>query len=204
MHVAVLGASGKGGSEIAKELVARGHTVLGIARKPEAIPQLAGLTAKQGDASDADTLAGLIEGVDAVISAVHFDIPAATLLAAVKKAGVERLLVMGGTASLSNAEGVMLYDSEGFPDFLKPIVKPAIDFLDDLRNETATDWTFFSPAMNIFVGERKGPGSVRLGGDELVTDAEGQSNISYADYAIAMVDELENHAHSRARFTAAY
>ena len=204
MHVAVLGASGKGGSEITKELVARGHTVIGIARNPDAIPQLKGVTAKQGDASDAGTLAGLIEGADAVISALHFNVPSATLLSAVKQAGVDRLLVMGGAASLNNADGVMLYDSEGFPDFLKPIVKPAIDFLDELRQETETDWTFFSPAMNIFVGERRGPGSVRLGGDELVTDADGKSDISYADYAIAMVDELENHNHSRSRFTAAY
>ena len=83
-------------------------------------------------------------------------------------------------------------------------MKPAIDFLDDLRNETDTDWTFFSPAQNIFQGERKGPGSFRLGKDELVTDAKGESNISYADYAIAMVDELEKREHSRSRFTVGY
>ena len=73
-----------------------------------------------------------------------------------------------------------------------------------LRGETQIDWTFFSPAMNILVGDRKGPGSFRLGTEQLVTDAEGKSDISYADYAIAMVDELEAHNHSRARFTAAY
>jgi putative NADH-flavin reductase len=204
MHVAVLGASGKGGSEIVKELVSRGHTVVAIGRNVETLPSGEGITQKPGDASNADELAGLIEGVDAVISAIHFDVPSATLLDAVKKAGVDRLLVMGGAASLNNAEGVMLYDAEGFPDFLKPIVKPAIDFLNELRQETSTDWTFLSPAMNIFVGERKGPGSFRLGKDELVTDEAGESNISYADFAIAMVDELENHDHSRSRFTLAY
>lgn len=204
MKVAVLGASGKGGSEITKELVSRGHEVVAIGRNPENLPSGAGITAKQGDASNADELAGLIQGVDAVISAVHFDIPASTLLGAVKQAGVDRLLVMGGAASLKNADGVRLYDSPGFPENIKPFVLPAIHFLDEIKQEKDVDWTFFSPAMIIFVGPRQGPGSFRLGKDELVTDANGESKISYADYAIAMVDELEQHAHSRQRFTIGY
>jgi putative NADH-flavin reductase len=204
MKVAVLGAGGKGGSEITKELASRGHEVVAIGRNPEKIPTGAGITPTKGDASDADALAEQIKGADAVISAVHFDIPSSTLLGAVKKAGVDRLLVMGGAASLNTADGKRLFDSEHFPDFLRPIVKPAIDFLDDLKKETSTDWTFFSPAQNIFEGERKGPGSFRLGKDNLVTDDKGESNISYADYAIAMVDELEQHNSSRSRFTVGY
>jgi putative NADH-flavin reductase len=204
MRIAVLGASGKGGSEIAKEAAARGHQVLGISRHPENIPVANGITAVSGDAASGEDLADLIKGVDAVISALHFDILPETLLNAVRKAGVPRLLVMGGAASLKNADGVRVFDSEGFPDFLKPIVKPGIDFLEVLRGVSDVDWTFFSPAMNIFVGERKGPGSFRLGTENLVTDAEGASNISYADYAIAMVDELEAHNHSRGRFTVGY
>jgi putative NADH-flavin reductase len=204
MKVAVLGASGKGGSQITRELVSRGHHVVAIARNPDKLPSGDGITPVQGDASDADALARQIAGVDAAISAVHFDIPASTLLSAVKKAGVNRLLVMGGAASLNNADGVRLYDTPGFPENIKPFVLPAIHFLDDLRKETEVDWTFFSPAMLIFEGPRQGPGSFRLGKDELVTDANGESKISYADYAIAMVDELEQHNHSRSRFTAAY
>lgn len=201
MKVAVLGAGGKGGSEITKELAARGHQVTAISRTLEKIPTGDNITPVQGDASDP---AGLIEGADAVISALHFDVTADKLLGAVKAAGVPRLLVMGGAASLKNAEGVRLYDSEGFPEFLKPIVKGGIDFLDVLRGESETDWTFFSPAMTIFEGPRQGPGSFRIDGDNLVTDANGESKISYADYAIAMVDELENHDYSRARFTVGY
>lgn len=204
MKVAVLGASGKGGSEITKELVSRGHEVVAIARNVEKLPSGAGITPKQGDASNEDELAELIRGVDAVISAVHFNIPSSTFLNAVKKAGVNRLLVMGGAASLKNAEGVRLYDTPGFPENIKPFVKPAIDFLEELKQETEVDWTFFSPAMTIFVGPRQGPGSFRLGKDELVVDANGESKISYADYAIAMVDELEQHQHSRSRFTVGY
>ena len=204
MKVAVLGASGKGGSQITRELVSRGHQVVAIARNPEKLPTGDGITPVQGDASDAGALAKQVAGTDAVISAVHFNIPASTLLSAVKQAGVDRLLIMGGAASLKNADGVRLYDSPGFPENIKPIVKPAIDFLDDLKAEHDVDWTFFSPAMVIFEGERKGPGSFKLGQDNLVTDANGESKISYADYAIAMVDELEQHNHSRSRFTAAY
>lgn len=204
MKVAVLGASGKGGSEITKELVSRGHEVVAIARNVEKLPSGAGITPRQGDASNEDELADLIRGVDAVISAVHFNIPSSTFLNAVKKAGVNRLLVMGGAASLKNAEGVRLYDTPGFPENIKPFVKPAIDFLEELKQETEVDWTFFSPAMTIFVGPRQGPGSFRLGKDELVVDANGESKISYADYAIAMVDELEQHQHSRSRFTVGY
>ena len=129
MYVAVLGASGKGGSEITKELVRREHKVLAIGRHAETLPSGEGITPKVGDASDAQALATLIQGVDAVISAVHFDIPASTFLTAVKAAGVNRLLIMGGAASLKNADGVMLYDSPGFPDFIKPRVLPAIHFL---------------------------------------------------------------------------
>ncbi|MWV28282.1 NAD(P)-dependent oxidoreductase [Aurantiacibacter rhizosphaerae] len=204
MHVAVLGASGKGGSEIVKELVARGHTVTGIARSPDAIPQLDGVTAKAGDASKPAELAAHLAGADAVISAIHFNVSCETLLTAVRQADADRLLIMGGAASLLGPDGVKLFDSPNFPEEIKPMVKPAIDFLEELRGETEIDWTFFSPAMMIFEGDRKGPGSFRLGGDELVTDADGNSKISYADYAIAMVDELEQHQHSRKRFTAAY
>ncbi|KPL67862.1 3-beta hydroxysteroid dehydrogenase [Erythrobacter sp. SG61-1L] len=202
MHVAVLGASGRAGSEIVKELVSRGHSVLAVARKPEAIAAGESVTAVAGDASDPEALAEVIKGVDAVISAIHFDVSADTLLSAVKKAGVKRLLITGGAASLNGPDGVMLYDSPNFPENIKPFVLPAIHFLNDIRKETEVDWTFFSPAMIIFEGPRIG--TFRLGGDELVSDANGESKISFADYAIAMVDELEQHRHSRARFTAAY
>ena len=204
MKVAVLGASGKGGSEIAREAAARGHQVIGISRHPENIPVADGITAVRGDAANAEELADLIKGVDAVISALHFDVTADVLLGAVKQAGVPRLLVMGGAASLNGPDGVRVFDSPTFPEHIKPFVIGGIHFLDAIRQEQEVDWTFFSPAMLIFVGERKGPGSFRLDGDNLVVDANGESKISYADYAIAMVDELEQHRHSRARFTIGY
>lgn len=202
MKVAVLGASGRAGAEIAKELAGRGHQVLAIARKPEAIPHAPGVTPVAGDASDPAALADLIRGSDAVISALHFDVPADTLLSALRQAGVARLLVTGGAASLEVTPGKRLIDTPDFPEDWKVFAMGGITFLDALREETSIDWTFFSPAALIFEGPRLG--RYRSGGDQLVTDDAGDSKISFADYAIAMVDELEQRRHSRARFTAAY
>lgn len=202
MKVTVLGASGRAGSEITRELARRGHDVLAVARKPETIPEAPGVTAVAGDASDRVALAGLIRGSDAVVSALHFDVTADTILSALREAGVPRLLVTGGAASLKVASGERLIDTPDFPEDWKTFAMGGIAFLEALRAEKAIDWTFFSPAAVIFEGPRTG--GYRAGGDALVTDEAGDSRISFADYAIAMVDELEQQRHSRARFTAAY
>lgn len=202
MKVAVLGASGRAGSEITRELAARGHEVLAVARHPGTIPTAQGVTPAAGDASKPADLAGLIAGRDAVISALHFDVPAETLLSALRQAGVPRLLVTGGAASLEVAPGVRLIDTPDFPEDWKPFAMGGVDFLKHLRAVKDIDWTFFSPATLIFEGPRLG--SFRLGGDRLVVDEAGESRISFADYAVAMVDELEQKRHSFARFTAAY
>lgn len=202
MKIAVLGASGRAGSEITREAAARGHQVLAIARNPQTIPAAEGVVAVASDASDPQALAALIAGNDAVISALHFDVSAQTLLDALRTAGVSRLLVTGGAASLEVAPGTRLIDTPEFPEEWKAFAMGGITFLDALREVDDIDWTFFSPAALIFEGPRTG--TYRAGGDQLVTDEAGESRISFADYAIAMVDELEAHKHSRARFTAAY
>ena len=202
MKVAVLGASGRAGSEIVKELAARGHEVVAIARNASAIPSQPKVTAVAADAANAGELAGHIRGSDAVISALHHDITAETLLSALRAAGVSRLLVTGGAASLEVAPGVRLFDTSDFPAEWKPFAEKGIAFLDTLRHEQAIDWTFFSPAAVIEEGLRLG--QFRTGADQLIVDDAGESRISFADYAIAMVDELEQHRHPRARFTAAY
>ena len=202
MNVTVLGASGRAGSEITRELAARGHAVTAVARKPEAIPTGEAITPVAGDASDAAALATLIQGSDAVISALHHDIRAATLLSALKTAGVPRLLVTGGASSLEVAPGVRLIDTPEFPEEWKAFARNGIVFLDDLRPETEIDWTYFSPAA--VIEETPRLGAFRTGTDQLIVDEKGESRIGFSDYAIAMVDELEHPQHSRARFTAAY
>ena len=100
------------------------------------------------------------------------------------------------------AEMFRLIDTPEFPEEWKTFARGGIVFLDALRGEKDIDWTFFSPAA--LIEETPRLGRYRTGTDQLVVDANGDSKIGFSDYAIAMVDELENPKHSRARFTAAY
>ncbi|PZO65996.1 MAG: 3-beta hydroxysteroid dehydrogenase [Paracoccus denitrificans] len=198
---ALIGASGNAGSRILKELSARGHDVTAIARSPEKIAQLPGVTAVAGDVSDETALVDLLKGHDVVISAVHFTASDPDkLIGAVKASGVPRYLVVGGAASLL-VEGKPLIDSPTFPDAYKPEAKGGIVFLDKLRATDGFDWVFLSPSAEFTAGERTG--KFRLGKDDLLSTDKG-SSISFEDFAIALVDELEKPAHHRERFTVGY
>lgn len=201
--LALIGASGNVGSKILAEALSRGHEVTGIVRTPEKLPQHPQLTAKRGDVFDAEGLARLLAGHDAVISSVHYsDSDPALLLQAVKASGVGRYLVVGGAGSLEVAPGVALVDTPEFPALYKAEASKGRDYLTLLRGETGLDWTFLSPSAVIAPGERTG--TFRLGGDQLLVGADGQSRISQEDYAVALIDELETPAHSRKRFTVGY
>lgn len=200
--IALIGASGNAGSRILKELSDRGHRVTAIARTPEKIAALPGVTAKAGDVYDKDGLAKLLAGHDAVVSAVHFTASdAATLIGAVRASGVKRYLVVGGAGSLEVAPGKRLVDQPDFPAAYKAEAMKGAAFLDLLRGVSDLDWTFLSPSAMFVPGERTG--TFRLGDDALLTNAKG-SSISFEDYAIALVDEIEKPAHLRRRFTVGY
>ncbi|MBZ9897020.1 NAD(P)-dependent oxidoreductase [Mesorhizobium sp. BR1-1-6] len=200
--VALIGASGEVGSRLLKELSDRGHTVTGIARNPEKIAALPGVTARKGDVFDMEGLAKLIRGHDVVISSVHFlDSDADTLIAAVRASGVKRYLVVGGAGSLEVAPGKRLVDTPEFPDIYKAEAQKGADFLDKLKTIDDLDWTFLSPSAMFIPGERTG--KFRLGKDTLLASHKG-SSISFEDYAIAMVDEIEKPAHIKQRFTVGY
>ena len=203
MKVALIGATGRGGSCILDELVSRGHEVTAIARNIDKLGARDGITARRGDIADREGLTALLRGHDAAISAVQF-LPndMRGLIDSVRAAAVPRLLVMGGAASLETADGAKLIDSPHFPPAYEPEARAAIAFLKVLKEEPDLDWTFLSPAALIEQGERTG--EFRVGGDKLLTDRDGNSRISFADYAIAMVDELERNEHSRKRFSVAY
>ncbi|MCC6948277.1 MAG: NAD(P)-dependent oxidoreductase [Bradyrhizobiaceae bacterium] len=203
MKIAVIGASGRQGSRIVNEAVDRGHTVTGIARNADKVPSRAGVTAKAGDINDPGSVAQLLKGHDAVISSVRFaQTNAANVLSAVKQSGVKRLLVVGGASSLEVSPGVRLIDTPGFPEAARPEAQAGIEFLDAIRNERELDWVFVSPGALLQPGERLG--RYRLERDTLLKDENGKSGISMEDFAIAMIDELENHKHSRTRFHVAY
>jgi putative NADH-flavin reductase len=114
---------------------------------------------------------------------------------------VKRYLVVGGAGSLEVAPGLRLVDTPEFPAEYKQEATKGGEFLGLLRQDQDLDWTFLSPAAVFGPGERTG--RFRLGTDQLLVNETG-SSISYEDYAVALVDELENPKHSRARFTAGY
>jgi putative NADH-flavin reductase len=201
-HVALIGASGQAGSRLLKELSARGHTVTAIARNPEKIAALPGVTAIKGDVYDKDGLAALIKGHDVVISAVHFTASdPTTLIAAFRASGSKRYLVVGGAGSLEIAPGQRLVDQPTFPEAYKAEALKGGDFLNLLKEVTDFSWTFLSPSAMFVPGERTG--TFRLGKDQLLSNDKG-SSISFEDYAIAMVDEIEKPAHVNQRFTVGY
>ena len=203
MKVALIGATGNAGARLLAELVRRGHQVTAIVRHPENVPTLSGVMAKQGDARDQAGLAKRLAGHDAVISSVRFaDSDPRVLIGAVKAAGMRRYLVVGGAGSLEVAPGVRLVDTPAFPAAYKAEALAGCAFLDTLRKERDLDWTFLSPSALFVAGERTG--RFRLGEDRLLTDETGSSRISFEDFAIAMVDELEHPVHLRRRFTVGY
>ena len=215
MNIVLIGATGYVGRAVLEEALNRGHRVTAVARNVDALPAHAGLTAKAASiGGEPAALAGLLRGHEAVIASFNAggwqnpnlgaDTVAgyAQILAATKQAGVPRLLVVGGAGSLDVAPGQQLLDQPGFPDEYRGGAEAMRSVLKTLREERELDWSFLSPAAHLVPGERTG--RFRLGGDQLLVDANGESNISVQDYAVALIDELEQPAHSRKRFTLAY
>lgn len=201
--IAIIGATGRAGSQLLEEALRRGHSVTAIARNTAKIGQRAGVLTRAVDVADSAALQAAVAGHDVVISAAHFStIPAAAIIDPVKKAGVKRLLVVGGAGSLLLPGGGKVIDSPGFPEEYKAEASAGGVYLDTLRKEQDLDWTFLSPSAEFVEGERTG--QFRLGQDDLLVDAQGRSWISFADYAIAMLDEVEKPAHRRQRFTVGY
>jgi putative NADH-flavin reductase len=202
MKVALVGATGNAGSRILAELSRRGHEVTAIVRNPEKVPAQANVTARKGNVSDKARLSELLAGHDVAVSAVRFaQSDPHKLIGAARSSGVKRYLVVGGAASLEAAPGVRLLDTPDFPSAYKAEASAGAAFLDLLRQERELDWTFISPSAMFVPGERTG--RFRLGQDQLLTNEEG-SRISFEDYAVALVDEVEKPAHSRKRFTVGY
>ena len=201
--IAIIGATGRAGSQLLEEALRRGHSVTAIARNTDKLAARPNVTVEQVDALDADALQQAISGNDGVIRAAHFaTLPASAVIGPVKKAGVKRLLVVGGAGSLLLPGGGRVIDSEGFPAEYKAEASAGAEFLETLRQEQELDWTFLSPSA-LFDGTER-TGKFRLGQDDLLVSSEGTSSISFADYAIAMIDEVETPKHSRQRFTVGY
>jgi len=213
MKIAVIGASGQIGAFIRDEALARGHQVTAIVRHPEKIPvQNPRLHVVEADILE-DKVDELVKGHDAVISAYNpgWKNPDMyneqiegykRIISGVKESGIKRLLVVGGAGSLEVAPGVQVLDTTSFSEQVKKGVLATREVLYMLREEKELEWTFLSPPTSIKPGERTG--HYRVGKDQLLKNKEGESKISTPDYAVAMLDELENRQHIRERFTVAY
>ena len=208
MKVTLYGASGMIGSRILNELLSRGHQVTAVVRDPSKI-KTTGATAIAGDILDPSSVDQTARGATAVVSAFaapHDDVSklvdaTRSLLKGLQDAGVRRFLMVGGAGSLEVAPGVQLVDAPVFPAAWRPIALAHRDAFAVLE-QSDLDWTSLSPPALIQPGERTG--RFRLGKDTLIADEKGNSSISAEDYAIAMVDELENPKHIRQRFTLGY
>ena len=216
-NVLLIGATGFVGSAILNELISRGHKVTAIVRDANSLAGKEGVEAVVADATNPAELAQLAKGKDAVISAYNpgwknprqyeetlENYP--KIVEGAKRAGVRRLLIVGGAGTLFVAPGVRLVDTGTLPAEWLPGVKSLGEFyLNTLMKEQDIDWIFFSPAGNLgnmTTGVRTG--KYRLGKDDMLFDEKGESFISVEDYAVAMVDELELENHHKERFTAAY
>lgn len=209
MKVVLYGASGRAGSRILQELLRRGHQVVAVSRNEAAERKQRDLTTAVDNLSDVSRTAQVIRGADAVISA-YAPPPENTdqliavtrlLVEAVAQSGVPRLLMVGGAGSLQVAPGRTLIDSGFLPPEWLAIAKSHSAALNVLR-ASSIDWTSLCPAAYFDPGERTG--RFRIGADNLIADENGNSRISMEDYAIAMVDELENARHRKQRFSVGY
>lgn len=211
-RIAVIGGTGYAGSHVVAEAVRRGHTVVSVARTVPA-ERIDGATYIEGTLLDVPGLVAELEGVDVIVLAV----PArGEMLGQVRSNTAElvaelptsvRIGVIGGAGgSLVAPGGERVIDRPSFTEEYKPEALEAIGVLEDLRAaDYGHDWFYIHPAGGFGPwnpGERTG--RYRTGGDVIVTDEQGESNISGADLAVAIVDEIEDPRHSRERFTVGY
>lgn len=207
MKIAVIGASGKAGRLIMEEAVARGHEVAAIVRNALKVqnPQV---QIQEKDVFDLN--AEDLQAYDVVVNAFgaapgqeHLHVEAGrVLIQALKGLARTRLIVVGGAGSLfvDEAKTVRLMDTAEFPKEYYAIASNQGQNLQDLQQSADVQWTFISPAA-FFDPQGKQTGSYKKGKDHLITNEKGQSYVSYADYAVAVLDEIENPQHKNERFT---
>jgi uncharacterized protein len=212
MKIVLFGATGNVGQRIATEALNRGYEVVGVVRDPahsqSPDPRL---SLVQGDATDAESVSRVARGADVVVSAISprpdsHGLPAPSLASAAhalitgtREAGVERLVVVGGSSTLEVSPGVRLIDTDAVPEEFRAEGGEHADALAVYRAEAGDlDWVVVRPAAIFQPGERTG--TYRTTGDELPVEDDGQSRVSFEDYAVALVDELGEPKHNREAF----
>lgn len=208
MKIGIIGASGKAGRLILKEAKSRGHEVTAIVRDSQKLPEGEDAAVLEKDIFDLDSTD--LKQFDIVVNA--FGVPpekaaqhveaGRSLINALKGAESTRLIVVGGAGSLfvDEAKTTRLNETPEFPETFKAIALNQSQNLADLEQAEGIQWTFLSPAA-FFDAEGRRTGHYQIGEDAFMVNRKGKSYISYADYAIAMVDEIENGWHINKRFT---
>jgi putative NADH-flavin reductase len=216
MKIVVFGATGNVGRQIVAEALRRGHEIVGVVRDPDAVKSPdSRVRLVKGDATNAADIAKIIRGADAVVSAISprpnaRGLPAPSLgknaralIDGLGRAGVKRVIYVGGASSLEVGPGKALADTPDFPEIYKEEAREGREALDIFRNEAkGLDWTYLSPAAEIAPGKRTG--KYRTTDDKLLVDDKGKSFITFEDYAVAVLDELEQPKHVAKRFGVAY
>ncbi|WP_077622899.1 NAD(P)-dependent oxidoreductase [Sediminibacillus massiliensis] len=207
MKIGIIGASGKAGNLILKEAIGRGHQVTAIVRNAAKVQnkQVSVLEKNIFDlgADDLNSFDIVVNAFNAAPGEEHFHVEAGNvLIEALKGAPRTKLVVVGGAGSLFVDEDkqVQLYDTPDFPEAYLPTAKNAGKNLEALQKSEGILWTYISPAA-FFDPDGKRTGSYKKGKDQLITNSKGESYISYADFAIAVVDEIERPEHENERFT---
>ena len=207
MKIGIIGASGKAGSLILKEALTRGHEVTAIVRD-EAKVQNQGASVLEKDVFDLK--AEDIKEFDVVVNAFgaapgkeHLHVDAGKILIeAMKGAPQTKLIVVGGAGSLfvDEAKTIRVLDTPEFPKEYFATAYNQSKNLGDLQNATGIQWTFISPSA-FFDPQGNRTGGYKLGKDNLLVNSKGESYVSYADFALAVLDEIENPQHINQRFT---
>ena len=212
MDIVVFGANGNIGQVLVREALDRGHRVTAALRSTYKMPRMGGaVTTVQTDVSDAASVARAVEGHDAVVSSIGgfgHDNPriaiecAPAIVEGMLAAGVQRLVIVGTAGTLLGEDGTQRMDGANFPAFLRDEATSHRELQQYLKTLDASSiaWTYFSPPVIIEPGERTG--SYTVGGDHLMVNGSGESYISNEDYAVALLDELEEPRHVGRRFTA--
>ncbi|HTP38704.1 MAG TPA: NAD(P)-dependent oxidoreductase [Steroidobacteraceae bacterium] len=201
-RIALVGASGNIGSCVLREALSRSHQVVGIVRNTEKLTAQPGLTIAKADLADPASVAQAAKGADALVVSLRWSDNAAQVMEAARLAGISRVLVVVGAGSLEASPGVRVLDTPEFPAAWRPGAEGAARALASFRNEKQLDWVAFSPSWTIAPGERTN--KFRMGGDQLLRDAAGESRISREDFAVAIVNEVEAKQYHRQRVTVGY
>jgi putative NADH-flavin reductase len=207
MKIGVIGATGKAGSLITKEAVNRGHEVTAIVRNASKVDNK---DVKVLEKDVFDVVSSDLEGFDVIVNAFNSAPGEETLhveagdklIGLLKNASNTRLIVVGGAGSLFVDENktVRLVDTPDFPEAYLPTASNMLKNLLELEKTQGLNWTYISPSA-FFDPQGERTGNYVSGKDHLLVNAKGDSYISFADYAIAVIDEIEQPEHIKERFT---